>query len=97
MNSNSLSLSKPVSQDDPVSFEKAFRGSPSEALGRAQDVLAVYLELVTTNDTPVDWNCQREYAEALEILTEPPREPSIELHMELFTKLSTELPFTTGG
>lgn len=40
-----------------------YRGSPSEALQRASEVLSVYWELVTTSDMPVDWRCQHEYTE----------------------------------
>lgn len=38
-----------------------YRGSPTEALQRASDVLSDYWEMVTTSDTPVDWGCQHEY------------------------------------
>ncbi|XP_068454051.1 macrophage colony-stimulating factor 1b isoform X2 [Clinocottus analis] len=50
-------------EDKPESFEILHRGSTSEALQRASDVLSVYWELVTTSDAPVDWRCQDEYTE----------------------------------
>ncbi|XP_029579623.1 uncharacterized protein LOC115168454 [Salmo trutta] len=53
-------------EDDPVSFGMSFSSSPSEALGRVQDVLSVYWELVTTMDSPVDWSCEREYTDTAE-------------------------------
>lgn len=53
-----------------------YRGSPSEALQRASEVLSVYWELVTTSDAPVDWRCQHEYTETFgsttELYTESP-------------------------
>ncbi|XP_071022564.1 macrophage colony-stimulating factor 1-like [Oncorhynchus clarkii lewisi] len=53
-------------EDDPVSFGMSFSSSPSEALGRVQDVLSEYWELVTTSDSPVDWSCEREYRDTEE-------------------------------
>lgn len=47
-----------------------YRGSPSEALQRASEVLSVYWELVTTSDAPVDWRCQHEYTETFASTTE---------------------------
>ncbi|CDQ77547.1 unnamed protein product [Oncorhynchus mykiss] len=52
-------------EDDPVSFGMSFSSSPSEALGRVQDVLSEYWELVTTSDSPVDWSCEREYRDTV--------------------------------
>ena len=74
-------------QDDPVSFEVTFRESPSVALARVQEILSVYWELVTTSNTPVDWDCQREYAESSELATHLYTSP---------TELSTQLSSTTG-
>uniref|UniRef100_A0A4W5N7D0 Colony stimulating factor 1b (macrophage) n=1 Tax=Hucho hucho TaxID=62062 RepID=A0A4W5N7D0_9TELE len=59
-------------EDDPVSFGMSFSSSPSEALGRVQDVLSEYWELVTTRDSPVDWSCEREYTDTAEPLTALP-------------------------
>ncbi|XP_026222834.1 macrophage colony-stimulating factor 1b isoform X4 [Anabas testudineus] len=63
-------------EDKPESFEMLYRGSPSEALQRASEVLSVYWELVTTSDAPVDWRCQHEYTETFgsttELYTESP-------------------------
>lgn len=75
-------------QDKPESFERTFRGSPSEALQKAQEVLSVYWELVTTSDTPVDWRCKGEYTETFGITT------------EIFTNIPTNPPtehVATGG
>lgn len=57
-------------QDKPESFEMLYRGSPSEALQRASEVLSVYWELVTTSDVPVDWRCQHDYTETFGSTTE---------------------------
>ncbi|XP_071331102.1 macrophage colony-stimulating factor 1b isoform X3 [Trachinotus anak] len=67
-------------EDKPESFEMLYRGSPTEALQRASEVLTVYWELVTTSDMPVDWRCQHEYSETFESTT------------ELSTKSPTESP-----
>ncbi|XP_064162315.1 macrophage colony-stimulating factor 1a isoform X2 [Anguilla rostrata] len=34
-----------------------------EALGKIKEVIQLYMELMTKNDKPVDWNCEEEYAE----------------------------------
>lgn len=60
-----------------------YRGSPSEALQRASEVLSVYWELVTTSDAPIDWRCQHEYTETFSSTT------------ELYTESVT--PHFTGG
>ncbi|TNN48732.1 hypothetical protein EYF80_041036 [Liparis tanakae] len=64
-------------EDKPESFELVYRGSTLEALQMASEALSVYRELVTTNDAPVDWRCQDEYAETFgstsaELYTESP-------------------------
>ncbi|KAM8754261.1 macrophage colony-stimulating factor 1b isoform X2 [Acanthopagrus latus] len=63
-------------EDKPESFEMLYRGSPSEALQKASEVLSVYWELVTRSDTPVDWRCQNEYTEVFSSTTELPTESS---------------------
>ncbi|XP_042347622.1 macrophage colony-stimulating factor 1b isoform X2 [Plectropomus leopardus] len=63
-------------EDKPESFEMLYRGSTSEALQRASEVLSVYWELMTTSDAPVDWTCQQEYTETFgsttDLYTESP-------------------------
>nr|XP_043895118.1 macrophage colony-stimulating factor 1b isoform X2 [Solea senegalensis] len=63
-------------EEKPESFEMLYRGSPTEALQRASEVLSIYLELVTTSNAPVDWRCQHEYTEIFgsttELFTETP-------------------------
>ncbi|XP_040050260.2 macrophage colony-stimulating factor 1b isoform X1 [Gasterosteus aculeatus] len=63
-------------EDKPESFETLHRGSTSEALQRASEVLSAYWELVTTSDAAVDWRCQHEYTDAFgstpELYTESP-------------------------
>uniref|UniRef100_A0A671X5P5 Colony stimulating factor 1b (macrophage) n=1 Tax=Sparus aurata TaxID=8175 RepID=A0A671X5P5_SPAAU len=63
-------------EDKPESFEMLYRGSPSEALQKASEVLSVYWELVTRSDAPVDWRCQNEYTEVFSSTTELPTESS---------------------
>lgn len=63
-------VSRNLPQDKPESFEMLYRGSPSEALQRASEVLSVYWELVTTSDAPVDWRCQHDYTETFGSTTE---------------------------
>ncbi|KAG9339722.1 hypothetical protein JZ751_023369 [Albula glossodonta] len=50
-------------EDDPTKFNKVYRESPREALERVKEVFSLYLELMSTSNTPVDWNCDEEYAE----------------------------------
>ncbi|XP_070695968.1 macrophage colony-stimulating factor 1b isoform X3 [Pempheris klunzingeri] len=57
-------------EDKPESLEMLYRGSPSEALQKASEVLSVYWELVTTSDAPLDWTCQHEYTEIFGSTTE---------------------------
>ncbi|XP_031700172.1 macrophage colony-stimulating factor 1b isoform X3 [Anarrhichthys ocellatus] len=57
-------------EDKPESFEILYRGSTSEALQRASEVLSVYWELVKMSDAPVDWRCQQEYTEIFGSTTE---------------------------
>ncbi|XP_077578777.1 macrophage colony-stimulating factor 1b isoform X1 [Stigmatopora nigra] len=65
-------------EDKPESFEVLYRGSPTEALQRALGVLSLYLELVTTSDAPLDWNCQYEYSKEFGSSTEQPKASSTE-------------------
>ncbi|KAG7256879.1 hypothetical protein CRUP_028363 [Coryphaenoides rupestris] len=71
-------------EDKPEHFEVTFKQSPLEALQRALEVLSVYWELVTTRETPVDWQCESEYSVAFVLSTEVPTSPPTYL-------------FTTGG
>ncbi|XP_064162316.1 macrophage colony-stimulating factor 1a isoform X3 [Anguilla rostrata] len=50
-------------EDNPVRFEKDYSSSLREALGKIKEVIQLYMELMTKNDKPVDWNCEEEYAE----------------------------------
>ncbi|KAG9352790.1 hypothetical protein JZ751_017366 [Albula glossodonta] len=49
--------------DNPVRFVKDYRSSLKEALGKIREVIQLYMELMTENNKPVDWNCEEEYAE----------------------------------
>ncbi|KAI1890654.1 hypothetical protein AGOR_G00155880 [Albula goreensis] len=50
-------------EDNPVRFVKDYRSSLKEALGKIREVIQLYMELMTENNKPVDWNCEEEYAE----------------------------------
>ncbi|XP_041955361.1 macrophage colony-stimulating factor 1b isoform X1 [Alosa sapidissima] len=50
-------------EEDPVTFERVYHGSPKEALLRVQEVLTLYLDIITHSSTPVDWSCETEYAQ----------------------------------
>ncbi|XP_061760198.1 macrophage colony-stimulating factor 1b isoform X1 [Nerophis ophidion] len=63
-------------EDKPESFEAVCKGSPAGALQRASKVLSVYLDLVKTRDTPIDWSCQHEYSKMFSSSTEQPTESS---------------------
>ncbi|KAM9751733.1 macrophage colony-stimulating factor 1b isoform 2-T2 [Menidia menidia] len=77
-------------ENKPESFEMLYRGSPSEALQKASEVLFVYWELVTTSDTPVDWKCQHEYLEAFGSTTELPTESTTEYFTDSYGRDSVK-------
>ncbi|XP_036389362.1 macrophage colony-stimulating factor 1b isoform X2 [Megalops cyprinoides] len=63
-------------EDDPVKFSKVYSSSPREALEKAQQVLSFYVELMTMNDMPVNWNCEEEYGETYPEFTTAPTQPT---------------------
>ncbi|XP_023812019.1 uncharacterized protein LOC101168287 isoform X1 [Oryzias latipes] len=73
-------------ESKPESFEVLHKGSPSEALQKASEVLAIYWELVTTSDSPVDWRCEQEYTESFGSTTEPPFESSSHYFTESYSR-----------
>lgn len=73
-------------EDKPESFEMLYRGSPSEALQRAFEVLTVYWELVTMSDAPIDWRCQHEYMEVFSSTTELPVESSTQYFTDSYDR-----------
>ncbi|XP_045912872.1 macrophage colony-stimulating factor 1b isoform X3 [Micropterus dolomieu] len=75
-------------EDKPESFEMLYRGSPTEALQRASEVLSVYWELVTTSDAPVDWRCQHEYTETFGSTTELPTESTTQYFTDSYGRKS---------
>uniref|UniRef100_A0A3B1J390 Colony stimulating factor 1a (macrophage) n=1 Tax=Astyanax mexicanus TaxID=7994 RepID=A0A3B1J390_ASTMX len=50
-------------EDSPVKFAKLHMTSPRVGLEKAEEVLQMYKNLVTTTDQPIKWNCEDEYAE----------------------------------
>uniref|UniRef100_A0A3B1KL77 Colony stimulating factor 1b (macrophage) n=1 Tax=Astyanax mexicanus TaxID=7994 RepID=A0A3B1KL77_ASTMX len=49
-------------EEDPAGFEVQFTDSPVRALRRAEEVLGLYLHLITHTNTFVDWTCESEYS-----------------------------------
>ncbi|XP_048878540.1 macrophage colony-stimulating factor 1a isoform X1 [Brienomyrus brachyistius] len=49
-------------EDHPVKFTKAYSSSPQEVLEKVQEVIMMYMDLMTENHAPVNWNCAQEYA-----------------------------------
>lgn len=45
-----------------MAFRKQFTDSPVEALQRVEEVLDIYLQLITQAHTTVDWSCTMEYS-----------------------------------
>ncbi|KAJ8360374.1 hypothetical protein SKAU_G00168990 [Synaphobranchus kaupii] len=50
-------------EDNPVRFVKDYSSSLREALEKIREIIQLYMELMTENDKPVEWNCEEEYAE----------------------------------
>ncbi|XP_036387357.1 macrophage colony-stimulating factor 1a isoform X2 [Megalops cyprinoides] len=50
-------------EDNPVRFMKEYSSSLRETLEKIREVIQLYMELMTENNKPVDWNCEEEYAE----------------------------------
>ncbi|KAM8864796.1 macrophage colony-stimulating factor 1b isoform 2-T2 [Spinachia spinachia] len=77
-------------EDKPESFEMLHRGSTSEALQRASEVLSAYWELVTTSDAPVDWSCQHEYTDTFGSTTELYTESPTPYFTDTYSRSSTK-------
>ncbi|XP_066500424.1 macrophage colony-stimulating factor 1b [Hoplias malabaricus] len=58
-------------EEDPVEFEKEFTDSPLRALQRAEEILVLYLQLITQTHTFVDWTCETEYSSHTAVATTP--------------------------
>uniref|UniRef100_A0A671R3H6 Colony stimulating factor 1b (macrophage) n=1 Tax=Sinocyclocheilus anshuiensis TaxID=1608454 RepID=A0A671R3H6_9TELE len=52
-------------EKDTVVFERQYNESPVQALQRVEEVLSLYLHLITTTNTPVNWTCEDEYSSNL--------------------------------
>lgn len=46
-----------------MTFERVYYGSPKEALLRVEEVLALYLDIITQSSSSVDWSCETEFAQ----------------------------------
>ncbi|KTG38455.1 hypothetical protein cypCar_00018176 [Cyprinus carpio] len=59
-------------QDSPMKFLRTHMTLPRGALEKAEEVIRMYMGLMTQSDKPVDWNCEEEYTEDFpESTTEP--------------------------
>uniref|UniRef100_A0A9J8BZA9 Colony stimulating factor 1b (macrophage) n=1 Tax=Cyprinus carpio carpio TaxID=630221 RepID=A0A9J8BZA9_CYPCA len=52
-------------EEDPVAFERQYNESPAQALQRVEEVLSLYLHLITTTNTSLNWTCEQEYSSSL--------------------------------
>ncbi|TRZ01877.1 hypothetical protein DNTS_026308, partial [Danionella cerebrum] len=50
-------------EDSPTKFARIYVTLPRTALEKAEDVIRIYMGLMTENNKHVDWNCEEEYAE----------------------------------
>jgi len=59
-------------QDSPTKFIRMHTTLPRAALEKAEEVIHMYMGLMTQSDKPVDWNCEEEFTEDYpESSTEP--------------------------
>ncbi|XP_048067349.1 macrophage colony-stimulating factor 1b isoform X2 [Megalobrama amblycephala] len=49
-------------EEDPVAFEKQYNETPVQALQRVEEVLSLYLHLISSTNTSVNWTCEQEYS-----------------------------------
>lgn len=52
-------------QENPVAFEREYKESPVRALLRVEEVLSLYLHLITTTNTSLNWTCGQEYSSVM--------------------------------
>ncbi|XP_051967816.1 macrophage colony-stimulating factor 1a [Xyrauchen texanus] len=50
-------------EDNPAKFARIHMTLPRSALEKAEEVIRMYMSLMTKSDKPVDWNCEEEYTE----------------------------------
>lgn len=48
-------------EEIPVAFEKQYKETPVQALLRVEEVLSLYLHLITASNTSINWTCGHEY------------------------------------
>ncbi|KAL4622390.1 macrophage colony-stimulating factor 1 isoform X1 [Arapaima gigas] len=49
-------------EDDPIKFQKVYSSSPKEALQKVENVIEMYMQLMTESNSLVNWDCEEEYA-----------------------------------
>ncbi|KAI7797567.1 M-CSF2, partial [Triplophysa rosa] len=52
-------------EENPVAFERQYKESPVRALLRVEEVLSLYLHLITTRNTTLNWTCGQEYSSVM--------------------------------
>ncbi|XP_056102635.1 macrophage colony-stimulating factor 1b [Rhinichthys klamathensis goyatoka] len=74
-------------EEDPVAFERQYNETPVQALQRVEEVLSLYLHLITSTNTPVNWTCEQEYN-----INVPPTETPLTTSTEVAVGLSRQAP-----
>ncbi|KAK7135493.1 hypothetical protein R3I94_014228 [Phoxinus phoxinus] len=74
-------------EEDPVAFERQYNETPVQALQRVEEVLSLYLHLITSTNTPVNWTCEQEYN-----INVPPTETPLTASTEVAVGLSRQAP-----
>lgn len=79
-------------EEDPVAFETQYKESPVQALQRVEEVLSLYLHLITSINTPVNWTCEQEYSSS-----EPPTVTQLTTSTEAAVGLFGQDPQGSSG
>ncbi|XP_077080653.1 macrophage colony-stimulating factor 1b isoform X2 [Siphateles boraxobius] len=73
--------------EDTVAFERQYNETPVQALQRVEEVLSLYLHLITSTNAPVNWTCEQEYN-----INVPPTETPLTTSTEVVAGLSRQAP-----
>ncbi|XP_077080652.1 macrophage colony-stimulating factor 1b isoform X1 [Siphateles boraxobius] len=74
-------------EEDTVAFERQYNETPVQALQRVEEVLSLYLHLITSTNAPVNWTCEQEYN-----INVPPTETPLTTSTEVVAGLSRQAP-----
>ncbi|TRY90013.1 hypothetical protein DNTS_034377 [Danionella cerebrum] len=53
-------------EEHPGAFEREYKESPVQVLQRVEELLTLYLHLITSSNTSVNWTCEQEYSSSAE-------------------------------